>query len=84
MKLIMTLAKPMTGIAFSLLLIIGALGQSSGSAQSKPEAKQAVRKLEISNKPWTGDFHQMLERRIIRVLVPYSRTRPLALCLCEL
>jgi membrane-bound lytic murein transglycosylase MltF len=33
-----------------------------------------VRQLEISNKPWTGDFDRMLERRIIRVLVPYSRT----------
>ena len=30
--------------------------------------------MDISIKPWTGDFDQMLNRRTIRVLVPYSRT----------
>src|SRR5262245_1640728 len=34
----------------------------------------ALRQLPITNKPWTGDFDQMIERRSIRVLVPYSRT----------
>jgi membrane-bound lytic murein transglycosylase MltF len=28
----------------------------------------------VSAKPWTGDFDQMLERRVVRILVPYSRT----------
>jgi membrane-bound lytic murein transglycosylase MltF len=28
----------------------------------------------IANRPWTGDFDQMLERRIIRVYAPYSRS----------
>lgn len=32
------------------------------------------RQLVTSAKPWTGDFDGMLERRAIRVLVPYSRT----------
>ena len=32
------------------------------------------RQLNLSNKPWTGDFDGMLARRAIRVLVPYSRT----------
>jgi membrane-bound lytic murein transglycosylase MltF len=32
------------------------------------------RQLSLVNKPWTGDFDRMLKRRIIRVLVPYSRT----------
>ena len=72
MKAIMTLGEIMVGIASSLLLVTSVLGQSS--PQPKPAAKQGVRQLEISNKPWTGDFDQMLERRIIRVLVPYSRT----------
>ena len=62
------------GIVASLVLISSALGQSSGSPQPKPATKQTARQLEISIKPWTGDFDQMLERRIIRVLVPYSRT----------
>jgi membrane-bound lytic murein transglycosylase MltF len=34
----------------------------------------AHRKLAIANKPWTGDFDQMLERRVIRVYAPYSRS----------
>jgi membrane-bound lytic murein transglycosylase MltF len=32
------------------------------------------RQLKFENKPWSGDFDGMLERRMIRVLVPYSRT----------
>jgi len=30
--------------------------------------------LSVAEKPWTGDFDRMVERRMIRVLVPYSRT----------
>jgi len=30
--------------------------------------------MEIQRKPWTGDFDGMLKRRMIRVLVPYSRS----------
>jgi membrane-bound lytic murein transglycosylase MltF len=30
--------------------------------------------LSLEVKPWKGDFDGMLERRVIRVLVPYSRT----------
>ncbi len=26
------------------------------------------------NKPWTGDFEQMVQKRAIRVLIPYSKT----------
>lgn len=26
------------------------------------------------NKPWTGDFEQMVQKRTIRVLIPYSKT----------
>lgn len=34
----------------------------------------AVRRLKLANKPWKGDFDAMLDHRVIRVLVPYSRT----------
>lgn len=34
----------------------------------------STRQLSLSNQPWSGDFDQMLERRLIRVLAPYSRT----------
>jgi ABC-type amino acid transport substrate-binding protein len=30
--------------------------------------------MDITFKPWTGDFDQMLERHMIRALVPYSRS----------
>ena len=41
--------------------------------QTAPPAPE-VRQLPVTSKPWTGDFDGMLERRAIRVLVPYSRT----------
>ena len=44
-------------------------GQPPSSAEpSKP------RQLVIANSPWTGDFDQMLERRMIRVYAPFSRS----------
>ncbi len=43
-------------------------------AQEKAAAPAKARQLSLQNKPWTGDFDQMLERRVIRVLAPYSRT----------
>jgi len=42
--------------------------------QTKPADKKTVRQLNIYNAPWTGDFDQMIERRFIRALLPYSRT----------
>jgi membrane-bound lytic murein transglycosylase MltF len=32
------------------------------------------RQLNLTKKPWTGDFDKMLERRLIRIDVPYSRS----------
>lgn len=32
------------------------------------------RGLAVANKPWTGDFDRMLDRRMIRVYAPYSRS----------
>ena len=45
-----------------------AVAQRQGSASGTP------RVLPIDTRPWTGDFDGMIERRRIRVLVPYSRT----------
>jgi len=45
------------------------------AAAAQPEAvPEQTRQLKFENKPWTGDFDEMVERRTIRVLVPYSRT----------
>jgi membrane-bound lytic murein transglycosylase MltF len=49
-----------------------ALGAGCAVAQQTPAEKP--RQLSLENKPWKGDFDKMLERRLIRVLVPYSRT----------
>ena len=55
------------------------LSAAASNAQVKPAAPPASpappqRQLSLENKPWIGDFDAMLERRTLRVLVPYSRT----------
>jgi membrane-bound lytic murein transglycosylase MltF len=65
------------GIAASLGLVASAFGQPSAPASSSPVSQQKLRHLDISRisrEPWKGDFDLMLERRMIRVLVPYSRS----------
>ena len=71
----MTVGRLMMGIALSLFLAASAFGQPSGQTQAKrPKPKPGARQMDITFKPWTGDFDQMLERRMIRALVPYSRS----------
>src|SRR5262249_28328651 len=53
--------------------ILGVLLACIAAAQ-QPEPAKKPRQLSVENKPWKGDFDQMLERRQIRVLIPYSRT----------
>jgi len=74
MKTIPIIGRLMFWIVASLVLVANASGQSPGSPQSRPATKEKARQLDLSNKPWTGDFDQMLERRMIRVLAPYSRS----------
>ncbi len=72
----MTIVRVMLGIALSLVLAASAFGEPSAPAmaKSKPKSGPGARQLDISFKPRTGDFDQMLERRMIRALVPYSRS----------
>ncbi|GGI52834.1 transglycosylase SLT domain-containing protein [Oxalicibacterium solurbis] len=56
-----------------LLASLFALIPLANAAQEKKEAPD-LRQLSLENRPWKGDFDQMLERRMIRALVPYSRT----------
>jgi len=44
------------------------------AAAAPAGAADPPRQLKFENKTWAGDFDRMLERRMIRVLVPYSRT----------
>jgi membrane-bound lytic murein transglycosylase MltF len=46
----------------------------SPAPSSTPAASTQPRALATTSKPWTGDFDRMLERRMIRVLIPFSRT----------
>jgi membrane-bound lytic murein transglycosylase MltF len=55
-----------------LTLCVGAAWATGAAPAAEPPAK--ARSLDLEAKPWKGDFDQMLERRVIRVLAPYSRT----------
>ena len=60
-------------LAFALQGVQGAEPQSPAGA-SAPAASPPVRQFNLKHAPWRGDFDGVLERRSIRVLVPYSRT----------
>jgi membrane-bound lytic murein transglycosylase MltF len=57
-----------------VFVTLALLAAASIAAAQSPPAGDAPRKLIIANKPWTGDFDQMLERRVIRVYAPFSRS----------
>jgi membrane-bound lytic murein transglycosylase MltF len=61
-------------IALAALLAWVCTVPSVQAADAPGGDTSAQRRLAISNKPWTGDFDRMVERRMIRVLVPYSRS----------
>ena len=50
--------------------------KAAADAGSKPQnaASPGARRLSLTSKPWKGDFDGMLERRVIRFYVPYSRS----------
>jgi membrane-bound lytic murein transglycosylase MltF len=50
------------------------LAQAPQAAASATSSTAQPRRLTINNKPWTGDFDKMLERRVIRVYAPFSRS----------
>jgi membrane-bound lytic murein transglycosylase MltF len=59
--------------AYLLLVLVTTL--ASGYSQTPYGAESSKpRQLTIANKVWTGDFDKMLERRMIRVYAPFSRS----------
>lgn len=59
----------------SLAWLCGFAAWAQAPAPSAPSAPSApLRALPTETREWKGDFDGMLERRMIRVLVPYSRT----------
>jgi membrane-bound lytic murein transglycosylase MltF len=58
-----------------LLVAVSLLAHASLAQETAaPEPSPATRQLNLEGKVWTGDFDAILERRMLRVLVPYSRT----------
>jgi len=60
-----------------LLLGIGiilAVSASSLPAAEKSTAGTGLRNLPLVSQKWSGDFDEMLKRRVIRVAIPHSRT----------
>ncbi|HOM14297.1 MAG TPA: transglycosylase SLT domain-containing protein [Rubrivivax sp.] len=62
--------------AAALALLCSATAWAQAPAASAPAASApaALRALPTETREWKGDFDGMFERRMIRVLVPYSRT----------
>ncbi|MEO8674181.1 MAG: transglycosylase SLT domain-containing protein [Casimicrobiaceae bacterium] len=48
--------------------------RSNPNVRAVHKAAPPERQLRVVAKPWTGDFDAMLQRRIIRVAAPYSRS----------
>jgi len=61
-------------ILASLVLAAGARAETPAKPSPAPAAKPEARQLTTQAKTVTGDFDVMLERRVIRVLAPYSRS----------
>jgi membrane-bound lytic murein transglycosylase MltF len=60
-------------VIVAALLATAGLPGSAAHGESRPQAAR-LRALPVDSKPWSGDFQAMAERRMIRVLVPFSRS----------
>ena len=65
---------PVTAIRVALAALLLALAGPAPAQAQAPARASGVRALPIQGKPWKGDFDAMVKRRMVRVLVPYSRT----------
>jgi membrane-bound lytic murein transglycosylase MltF len=61
-------------VVASLALAAVALAETPAKTPPGPDAKPEARHITTQATTWTGDFDVMLERRVIRVLAPYSRS----------
>jgi hypothetical protein len=67
----------LSALSAVLLLVTTAFPQTSTPAVAKTAtapARNAYALPHLAQKAWTGDLDGMIERRMIRVLVPYSKT----------
>jgi membrane-bound lytic murein transglycosylase MltF len=71
----MRVVRILATVAAAVGLAGSALAQSPArTPPAAPTAAPKVRTLPVEDKPWKGDFDRLLERRMIRILVPFSRT----------
>ena len=61
-------------IPAAVFVLAAAAVQAAQPTPTPSPATARTRGLVLAQKPFTGDFDRMLERRVIRVVVPYSRT----------
>jgi membrane-bound lytic murein transglycosylase MltF len=61
-------------VMLAALVVVGPSGAQTAPSGSSEASGRTTRQLAIANKPWTGDFDRMLERRVIRVYAPFSRS----------
>ena len=47
---------------------------AKATAGAQANSASEARRLEVTTRPWKGDFDGMLERRAVRIYVPYSRS----------
>jgi membrane-bound lytic murein transglycosylase MltF len=60
--------------ACAVAILLSTAGRAAAPPAPAGKDAQPVRQIEIASKPWTGDFDGILERRVIRALVPFSRS----------
>src|SRR5262249_27067247 len=69
-----TLCRMLHGMKSALIpvaaLFLGVAAATAQTGTSPSATPEPPRKLAIANKPWTGDFDKLLERRMIRVYSP--------------
>jgi hypothetical protein len=63
----------MSASGFRRSLAIALLLGLPPALASSPSSDQPL-SIDLQQQPWTGDLPGMIKRRVIRVLVPYSRT----------
>jgi len=61
-------------IASLVVGVASAAPAGSASPAAAASASSEERELDVRAKPWIGDFDGMIERRVVRFLVPYSRS----------
>ena len=60
-------------VGFAVLAVAVATAQVP-TPPPPPDRPASLRQLQIANKPWLGDFDKLLQRRMLRVYAPFSRS----------